>query len=162
MNNPPSRHEYDGEGENRRKGCQANSEQSIKQFSKNTWLFRVWGSAPTPRQRAFRSPFGNLRVQTLLDFAWIVRILSPTAPFGIRLRSKCFGARRGRAKRPSTQSSVKRPGHGRNCRLRLLSGLRIGLRDGERWGGCPKPRPGFRPGPRKGQCPLTPLRFARL
>ena len=32
---------------------------------KNSAFFRIWGFAPSPHQRAFRSPFGNLRAQIL-------------------------------------------------------------------------------------------------
>ena len=45
--------------------CQAQTEHFRKQISKHFW---IWGFAPSPHQRAFRSPFGNLRAQILHFF----------------------------------------------------------------------------------------------
>ena len=43
----------------------------IVQESKKLSIFRIWGFAPSPHQRAFRSPFGNLRVK-ILGLSWII------------------------------------------------------------------------------------------
>ena len=56
----------------KRKRLSSRAEHFKKQISKHFW---IWGFAPSPHQRAFRSPFGNLRAQ-ILGFTLEISVLS--------------------------------------------------------------------------------------